>query len=87
MFRLSPRKKALLLSVLAASALAVFNRSHAGTALPDPKLDSPKVAGKSVQTAVFAGGCFWGVEAVFEHVRGVSDVVSGYAAGNVETEN
>jgi peptide-methionine (S)-S-oxide reductase len=35
----------------------------------------------ALQTAVFAGGCFWGVEAVFEHVRGVTDVQSGYAGG------
>jgi peptide-methionine (S)-S-oxide reductase len=34
-----------------------------------------------LDTAVFAGGCFWGVEAVFEHTRGVQDVVSGYAGG------
>lgn len=37
------------------------------------------------QTAVFAGGCFWGVDAVFKHVRGVSEVVSGYAGGNPAT--
>ncbi len=37
------------------------------------------------QTAVFAGGCFWGVDAVFRHVRGVSDVTSGYAGGNAAT--
>lgn len=37
------------------------------------------------QTAVFAGGCFWGVDAVFKHVKGVSDVVSGYAGGNATT--
>src|SRR6185503_6717729 len=35
-----------------------------------------------LDTAVFAGGCFWGIEAVFEHTRGVRDVVSGYAGGN-----
>jgi peptide-methionine (S)-S-oxide reductase len=39
------------------------------------------------QTAVFAGGCFWGVEAVFEHVKGVSTVVSGYSGGTKETAN
>src|SRR6188508_2046358 len=39
------------------------------------------------QKAVFAGGCFWGVEAVFEHVKGVIDVKSGYAGGNKETAN
>ena len=37
------------------------------------------------QTAVFAGGCFWGVDAVFKHIKGVSDVVSGYAGGNAAT--
>lgn len=37
------------------------------------------------QTAVFAGGCFWGVDAVFKHVRGVSEVVSGYAGGSEAT--
>ena len=42
-------------------------------------------ANASEQTAVFAGGCFWGVDAVFKHVRGVSDVVSGYAGGNAAT--
>jgi peptide-methionine (S)-S-oxide reductase len=39
------------------------------------------------QTAVFAGGCFWGVEAVFEHVKGVKSVVSGYSGGTKETAN
>lgn len=39
------------------------------------------------QTAVFAGGCFWGVEAVFEHVKGVKDVRSGYSGGTKETAN
>jgi peptide-methionine (S)-S-oxide reductase len=38
-------------------------------------------AGSAEQTAVFAGGCFWGVDAVFKHVKGVSEVVSGYAGG------
>ncbi|WP_218082467.1 peptide-methionine (S)-S-oxide reductase MsrA [Anthocerotibacter panamensis] len=48
-------------------------------------LQSPTVKGK--QTAVFAGGCFWGVEAVFEHLKGVSDVVSGYSGGSAATAN
>src|SRR5512142_1136174 len=42
-------------------------------------------AAPAEQTAVFAGGCFWGVDAVFKHVRGVSKVVSGYAGGSAET--
>lgn len=40
---------------------------------------------KGTQTAVFAGGCFWGVEAVFEHVKGVTNVVSGYSGGEAKT--
>jgi peptide-methionine (S)-S-oxide reductase len=39
------------------------------------------------QTAVFAGGCFWGVEAVFEHVKGVNSATSGYSGGTKETAN
>ena len=39
-------------------------------------------AAANAETAVLAGGCFWGMEAVFEHVRGVTDVVSGYAGGS-----
>jgi peptide-methionine (S)-S-oxide reductase len=42
-------------------------------------------AAQTEQTAVFAGGCFWGVDAVFKHVKGVTDVVSGYAGGAAST--
>jgi peptide-methionine (S)-S-oxide reductase len=48
---------------------------------PEPALDVAD-AGSREAVAVFAGGCFWGVEAVFEHVRGVKQAVSGYAGGN-----
>ncbi len=47
------------------------------------KTDAPAAPGE--QTAVLAGGCFWGVDAVFKHVRGVSTVVSGYAGGSATT--
>jgi peptide-methionine (S)-S-oxide reductase len=52
--------------------------------LPDPVVSiAATTAGQ--QTAVLAGGCFWGMEAVFEHLNGVSDAVSGYAGGNGST--
>lgn len=49
--------------------------------IPDPALDAPLEKTKSEQTAVLAGGCFWGIEAVYEHVKGVSDAKSGYSGG------
>jgi peptide-methionine (S)-S-oxide reductase len=45
-------------------------------------LASPSAAAGRTETAVLAGGCFWGMESVFEHVKGVTDVVSGYAGGS-----
>lgn len=56
----------------------------ADTILPEPAADAPALV-TGTQTAVFAGGCFWGVDAVFKHVKGVSRVVSGYAGGSRET--
>jgi peptide-methionine (S)-S-oxide reductase len=47
----------------------------------------PAAAAPRTETAVFAGGCFWGMEAVFEHVKGVTDVVSGYAGGGPKDAN
>jgi len=55
------------------------------TAIPDPILDAPLNGAKGEQTAVLAGGCFWGVEAVFEHVKGVNKVTSGYSGGSADT--
>jgi peptide-methionine (S)-S-oxide reductase len=55
------------------------------TAIPDPNLDAPLTSARGEQTAVLAGGCFWGVEAVFEHVKGVIKVNSGYSGGSAST--
>src|SRR3954465_13517918 len=52
---------------------------------PDPAYDAPKASSKGKETAVLAGGCFWGVEAVFDHLKGVNDVVSGFAGGEKNT--
>ena len=48
--------------------------------IPAPALDNPKAAGP-MQTIVLAGGCFWGVQAVYQHVQGVRNSVSGYSGG------
>ncbi|AFY97033.1 peptide-methionine (S)-S-oxide reductase MsrA [Chamaesiphon minutus] len=53
----------------------------------DPPVDIPATKVKGEQTIVLAGGCFWGIEAVFEDLKGVSSVVSGYSGGTAVTAN
>jgi peptide-methionine (S)-S-oxide reductase len=48
---------------------------------------APATAAPRTETAVLAGGCFWGMESVFEHVKGVTDVVSGFAGGDAKSAN
>lgn len=55
--------------------------ASATAAIPDPVVDDKLATAKGEQIAVLAGGCFWGIEAVFEHVKGVIDVDSGYTGG------
>jgi peptide-methionine (S)-S-oxide reductase len=71
----------LLAVAFAGGAIALTAPAEAERArvIPAAKLDVPPAP--NLQTAVFAGGCFWGVEAVFEQVKGVRDVRSGYAGG------
>jgi peptide-methionine (S)-S-oxide reductase len=52
---------------------------------PKPTLDAPLAASKSQETAVLAGGCFWGVQAVFEHLKGVRSVTAGYSGGRINS--
>ena len=58
--------------------------AEAPVSIAAPAVDNPKAAGPP-QTAVLAGGCFWGVQGVFEHVRGVKKVLAGYAGGDRST--
>jgi peptide-methionine (S)-S-oxide reductase len=52
---------------------------------PKPEVDAPRSSAKSAENAVLAGGCFWGVQAVFEHLKGVTFVAAGYSGGHVES--
>jgi peptide-methionine (S)-S-oxide reductase len=54
-------------------------------AIPPPALDEPASSGGGTQTVVLAGGCFWGMQAVFQHTKGVTNAVSGYAGGQKDT--
>jgi peptide-methionine (S)-S-oxide reductase len=62
-----------------------LNSAKAPATIPNPVLDAPLASVKAEQTAVLAGGCFWGVDAVFKHVKGVIKVTSGYSGGSADT--
>jgi methionine-S-sulfoxide reductase len=69
-------------------ALALgFQAAALAAGLPDYRPSSPMSNPQGERTAVLAGGCFWGVDAVFKHVKGVKKVVSGYAGGAPGTAN
>jgi peptide-methionine (S)-S-oxide reductase len=90
--RITPLRSAILASVLliAAGAGIALRESVAevGHMIPAPAVDEQTAAGAPAaisELAVLAGGCFWGVQGVFQHVNGVSSVVSGYAGGEQKT--
>jgi peptide-methionine (S)-S-oxide reductase len=74
------------LSALVSFFLSSLIACNAGTpkAIPAPAVDAQLSNAKGEQTAVFSGGCFWGVQAVFERVKGVISATSGYAGGEVK---
>jgi peptide-methionine (S)-S-oxide reductase len=57
------------------------------TAIPAPAVDEPATGRPNAETAVLAGGCFWGVQGVYQHVKGVNAAQSGYAGGDAATAN
>jgi len=73
-----------LAAVLAALTLMPACAAEQAFVIPAPEVDNPKVAGPE-QKAVLAGGCFWGVQGVFQHLGGVKRVLSGYAGGEKRT--
>jgi len=81
MSRVSARVIALTLTVLAG---AVACRAGSGAAVPAPTVDEAKADTAAKQTAVIAGGCFWGIQAVFQHVKGVVSATSGYSGGSAK---
>ena len=85
-FKKGPGLPALILVGLLAAAGFVASRSTAEEArvLPTPAVDA-QANGETSEVAVIAGGCFWGVQGVFQHVDGVTNAVSGYAGGEKAT--
>jgi peptide-methionine (S)-S-oxide reductase len=83
MIKVSAILLALTAIIVTMNACSVANAT--AVAIPNPRVDAPLAKTKSEQTAVFAGGCFWGVEAVFDNVKGVRKAESGYSGGSSET--
>jgi peptide-methionine (S)-S-oxide reductase len=85
MFRMLARGFAALSVLLPLGGGVTCNSAGAGVAIPDPVIDNPLSAAKGEETTVLAGGCFWGIQAVFEHVKGVIRATSGYSGGAANT--
>jgi peptide-methionine (S)-S-oxide reductase len=81
MSRFSVRMVAMMLTVLAATLAC---RAGSGAAVPAPVVDQTKATSRAQETAVVAGGCFWGIQAVFQHVKGVRSATAGYSGGTVK---
>ena len=81
--RAGPALFAAAVLLLAGVGLEAFPSSAAGArVVPPPALDEPAAPDATPEVVVLAGGCFWGVQGVFEHVKGVTAAVSGYAGGD-----
>ena len=85
MLRLIFRTFAILAAVLPLGKGATCNAAGASVAIPNPTVDAPLAPTKGQRTAVLAGGCFWGIQAVFEHLKGVIGATSGYSGGSADT--
>src|SRR4030088_2764312 len=86
MLRFVIRAFAILAAVLPLGRGASCNAAGGSVAIPNPSVDAPRAPSKKgQQTAVLAGGCFWGIQAVFEHIKGVIRATSGYSGGSADT--
>jgi len=85
MLSFSSRMSAVLLMVIMVGVVACNAGDRAAVNVPSPAVDATLAASKSQQTAVISGGCFWGIQAVFQHVKGVISATSGYSGGEAKT--
>jgi peptide-methionine (S)-S-oxide reductase len=75
---------AVMVGLMAVLTMIAPSTTTAAVAIPNPVVDEPIAAAKGQQTVVLAGGCFWGIQSVFEHVKGVKSATAGYAGGTVK---
>lgn len=81
-----PFIQATFLAALLVLPLALY-AAPSSKSFPDPAVDESGATAKSPETVVFAGGCFWGIQAVFEHVKGVTRATAGYSGGTARNPN
>jgi peptide-methionine (S)-S-oxide reductase len=81
---ISTRVTAILFAALLCTT-ACTAKANPAAAVPEPAVDAPRASAPSQQTAVLSGGCFWGIQAVFQHVKGVISATSGYSGGEKKT--
>jgi peptide-methionine (S)-S-oxide reductase len=77
----------VLVIIVAAGAIISKNSASAAVTIPNPAVDEPLASATGQQTIVLSGGCFWGIQAVFEHVKGVTKATAGYSGGAASTAN
>jgi len=75
---------AVMVAVMAVLTMIAPSTTTAAVAIPNPVIDEPIATAKGQETVVLAGGCFWGIQSVFEHVKGVKSATAGYAGGTVK---
>jgi peptide-methionine (S)-S-oxide reductase len=82
----SSLRSIVITGTLALLCFGVITETSAkgAAALPNPAVDETPATTKASETVVFAGGCFWGIQAVFEHVKGVTKATAGYSGGNAK---
>lgn len=79
------RLSAVFLTVTLAGVTACNAGERTNAVFLSPTIDAPLTTAKAAQTAVVSGGCFWGIQAVFQHVKGVVSATSGYSGGAANT--
>jgi peptide-methionine (S)-S-oxide reductase len=84
-FLLAPLVGALMLVPLLGFSVSPLQAAEPAVTIPAPSVDEQAPASGELQTAVLAGGCFWGMQGVYQHTKGVTQAVSGYAGGKKDT--
>lgn len=82
---MTPQRTLIALVGSVAVAMACATAGATSGPVPAPAVDLPRATSPSTQTIVVSGGCFWGIQAVYQHVRGVTRATSGYAGGSART--